>query len=273
MGAISTQVEKNNALSTSGAPKSLKDYISMMSGEITKALPKVGITPERFTRLCLSAVSGNKALQECTPNSFLAAMMSAAQMGLEPNTQLGQAYLIPYKNYKNGTTECQFQLGYKGLIDLAYRSGKISSIMAEAVYANDTFEYELGINANLVHKPCIKGPRGDVICYYAVWHGKDGGYGFSVMSVEDVKAHRAKFSKAKNSPWDTNFDEMAKKTCLKKALKLAPLSIDVLRDITTDETVKNTISDTMADEPNMIEIDGIVTDSIDDDTEVVEPEV
>lgn len=89
-------------------PKTMKDYVNVMMPEIKKALPSA-ITPERFTRIVLSAISNNKQLQECSPQSFLAGMMNAAQLGLEPNTALGQAYLIPYRN--KGTLEAQFQIG------------------------------------------------------------------------------------------------------------------------------------------------------------------
>lgn len=118
-------------------PTTMQDYIKKMQGEIAKALPSV-LTPERFTRITLSALSTNAKLAETTPKSFLGAMMTAAQLGLEPNTPLGQAYLIPFRNH--GVLECQFQLGYKGLIDLAYRSGDVSTIQAHTVYANDEFE-------------------------------------------------------------------------------------------------------------------------------------
>ena len=94
---------------------SIADLIKAMQPEIKKALPDV-ITPERFTRMALSALNTTPKLQECTQMSFLAALMNAAQLGLEPNTPLGQAYLIPYNN--KGTLECQFQIGYRGLIDL-----------------------------------------------------------------------------------------------------------------------------------------------------------
>ena len=86
----------------------MKDYVESMKGEIAKALPSV-VTPERFTRITLSALSSNPELQNTTPQSFLGAMMTAAQLGVEPNTPLGQAYLLPYRN--KGVLECQFQLG------------------------------------------------------------------------------------------------------------------------------------------------------------------
>lgn len=100
---------------TTDAKASMQNYINQMQGEIRKALPAV-ITPERFTRIVLSALSTNPKLAETTPQSFLGAMMTAAQLGMEPNTPLGQAYLIPYYNSKSRCNECQFQLGYKGMI-------------------------------------------------------------------------------------------------------------------------------------------------------------
>ena len=109
------------------AKTSMQAYIKQMQGEIKKALPAV-MTPERFTRIVLSALSTNPKLGQTTPQSFLAALMTAAQLGMEPNTPLGQAYLIPFYNNKTHCSECQFQLGYKGLIDLAYRSGEVSII-------------------------------------------------------------------------------------------------------------------------------------------------
>lgn len=96
------------AVKTNNSGKTMQDYIKALAPEIKKALPSV-ITPERFTRMTLSALSVNPKLGACTPKSFLGAMMSAAQLGLEPNTPLGQAYLIPYRN--KGVDEVQFQIG------------------------------------------------------------------------------------------------------------------------------------------------------------------
>lgn len=259
-GAIQkAQTEKSAAVKTQ---RSMKDLIVSMEGQIAKALPSV-ITPERFTRMVLTAMSTNKDLQLCTPNSFLGAMMQAAQLGVEPNTPLGQAYLIPYKN--KGTLECSFQLGYKGLIDLAYRSGEVKDIQAHEVHENDTFEYELGLEPKLKHIPAMKN-RGAVIMYYAIFHTKDGGYGFNVMSVDDIQEHARKYSKAYGSsfsPWKSNFDEMAKKTVLKRCLKYAPIKTEFARNISADETIKTTIATDMAEQADE-------TDYI--DAEVIEKE-
>lgn len=230
------------------ARTSMQGLIQAMEPQIKKALPSV-ITPERFTRMVLTALSSTPKLQTCTPQSFLGAMMQAAQLGVEPNTPLGQAYLIPYGNV------CQFQLGYKGLIDLAYRSGEVSSIQAHEVHENDTFEYEYGLEPKLRHVPA-QTDRGPVTFYYAVLKLKNGGVGFEVMSRDDVETFARKKSKAyNNGPWKTDFDEMAKKTVLKKVLKYAPLKTEFARAVASDESVKTMKMDEpadMLDAPNEI---------------------
>lgn len=193
----------------------------------------------------LSAISTNPKLAETTPQSFLGAMMTAAQLGVEPNTPLGQAYLLPYWNSKSNAYECQFQLGYKGLLDLAYRSGEINSIQAHVVYSEDDFSYSFGLTPILKHIPARQN-RGEPTHVYAIFHTKDGGYGFDVVSMEEIRNHAQRYSKSfSNGPWQSNFEEMAKKTVLKKVLKYAPLKSDFMRGIVQDETVKNEISDDM----------------------------
>lgn len=253
----------NNQVANS-EKKTMQTYIKSMEGEIKKALPSV-ITPERFTRMVLSAISTNQALGSCTPSSFLGAMMSAAQLGLEPNTPLGQAYILPYKN--KGVLEAQFQLGYKGLIDLAYRSGEVELVQAHIVYENDKFECEYGLEPKLTHVPADSN-RGSAIKVYAMFKTKSGGYGFEVMSMDDVREHAKKYSKSYSSsfsPWSTNFEEMAKKTVLKKCLKYAPLKSDFVKGVVQDGAIKNEISDDMYEVPNVVVDDADYT-IVDDDT-------
>ena len=245
MGNTTNSIQKATANKPEGnKPPTMQAYIKRMEGEIAKALPSV-MTPDRFSRIVLSALSTNPELAQTTPTSFLAAMMTCAQLGLEPNTPLGQAYLIPYRNYKQGTLECQFQLGYKGMIDLAYRSD-VSIIQAHAVYENDEFEYEFGLEPKLRHVPA-RSNRGKPILYYAMFKTQSGGYGFEVMSVEDVNKVRDR-SKAKSGPWVTDFDAMARKTVLKRCLKYAPLKTELARQIARDETVSHDI------DPDMTEV-------------------
>ena len=256
---------KKNAVNAN-RPNTIQDYIKVMSGEIAKALPSV-MTPERFTRIALSAVSNTPKLGNCTPQSFLGAMMNAAQLGLEPNTPLGQAYLIPYGN------KCQFQIGYKGLLDLAYRSGEVKMIDAQVVYENDEFDYELGLDPKLKHVPA-KSNRGKPICFYAVIKLNTGGFNFQVMSIEDVREHAKKYSKSYSSgPWQTNFEEMAKKTVLKKALKDAPLKTEFVRAVSEDETIKTSVSNDMSEVPNEFYEAEYEEQDIDEKTDPVTGEV
>lgn len=232
-GMISQAAERGTG--SGKKTEALKDWVQIMLPQISKALPSV-ITPERFTRMVLTALSSNAQLASCTRDSFLGGMMQAAQLGLEPNTPLGQAYLIPYRNNRKEVIECQFQIGYKGLIDLCYRSGEVATVRAYCVYENDEFEYELGLEPVLKHKPA-RTNRGDMVYVYAVLKLVNGGFGFEVMSVEDVRKHRDRYSKAAargSSPWESNFEEMAKKTVLKKVLKYAPLKSDFARGVAAD---------------------------------------
>ena len=265
-GVIQSKQQQNAVKKAENKQLTMRDYVGKMSGAIEQALPTV-ITPERFTRMVFTALSTNPKLNSCTPDSFVGAMMTAAQLGVEPNTALGQAYIIPYSNH--GKLEAQFQLGYKGLIDLAYRSGEVSVIQAHEVYENDTFEYELGMDPKLKHVPATKN-RGKVIAYYAMFKTKDGGYGFEVMSREDVEAHAQKYSKAYNahsSPWKSNFDEMAKKTVLKKVLKYAPLKSDFARAVVQDSTIKHGIDKDMSAVPDTtIYAEYEITDDVDPET-------
>lgn len=240
---------------------SIPDMIKALQPEIRKALPSM-ITPERFTRMALSSLNNNPQLLECTHMSFIAALMDAAQLGLEPNTTLGQAYLIPYRNKDKGVVECQFQIGYKGLIDLAYRNNRLRSIEAHTVYENDEFYYELGLDARLKHIPAWD-ERGDIKGFYAVFKLDNGGYRFEVMSKNDVDRFRDTYSKTANSaysPWNTCYEEMAKKTVIKRVLKYAPLKAEFKRALTLDGTVKTDISMDMSE----------VRSESDDDKRIIE---
>ena len=261
---------------TNAAPPTPKVFISNLLAKqadaIKAALPAV-MTPERFSRIALTAVNGNPKLQEAcvkSPMTFLGALMTAAQLGLEPNTPLGQAYLIPYKKSQKvegswvQTPECSLQLGYRGLIELAYRSGEVSMVDAQVVYENDTFEYELGLDPKLKHIPA-KANRGKPIYYYGMFRTKSGSVGFKCMSHEDVIDHAKRFSKAYNKekntftgPWSDSFESMAKKTVLIAALKYAPMKTDFVKAIESDNAVRSEISADMVSSPredDIIDVD------------------
>lgn len=239
--ASKAEIDKKVVLKKS---MSIEELIRAMQPEIKKALPSV-ITPERFTRMALSALNTTPKLKECTQMSFLSALMASAQLGLEPNTPLGQAYLIPYNN--RGVLECQFQVGYRGLLDLNYRNPLMQSISAQVVYENDIFEYELGLNPKLVHKPALQ-DRGEIKLFYAYYKLSNGGFGFEVMSKEDIDNHAKTYSKgfdSSYSPWKTQYIAMAKKTVLKQALKYAPAKAEYSKVLGSDGTVKHEIADDM----------------------------
>lgn len=239
---------------------SIADMVKALEPEIKRALPSV-LTPERFTRMALSALNNTPKLAECTPMSFIAALMNAAQLGVAPNTPLAQAYLIPYNN--KGRLECQFQLGYRGLIDLAYRNDRMQSIEAHTVYQNDEFYYELGLEPKLRHIPAWE-DRGDVIGFYAVFRLDNGGNRFEVMSKADVDRYAQTFSRAfasDYSPWKTNYEAMAKKTVIKQLLKYAPIKTEFRKALSMDETIKTDLSVDMAEVRNE-EIEYIVPDSV-----------
>lgn len=236
------------------------DMVKALEPEIQRALPAV-LTPERFTRMALSAINNTPRLAECTPMTFIAALMNAAQLGLEPNTPLGQAYLIPYENKKQNCVECQFQIGYKGYIDLAYRTGQVQMIQAQAVHEKDEFDYAYGLNPRLFHRPS-DGERGDIRYFYGLFRLGNGGYGFEVMNREAMDAHARTYSQAvtsQYSPWNKNYEDMAKKTVIKKVLKYAPISTDFQKAVSMDESIKTELSVDMSEIRNTYLEDGIET--------------
>ncbi|NFS21380.1 recombinase RecT [Clostridium botulinum] len=220
--------------------KKMKSALEKMLPEIKKAVGKT-MTPERFSRIALSLFNGNPQFWEADTTSFLSALMQSAQCGLEPNTVLGEAYVIPYKNNKQGITEVNFQVGYKGILKMAFNTGEYEAIYAHEVRKGDEFEYEYGLHKNLIHKPADV-PSEEVTHYYAVYKLKNGGFDFVVWSKERVEHHAREFSKNytykgnvnKNSVWFKNFDSMAKKTVLLDVLKYAPKSVEMAKALDMD---------------------------------------
>ena len=234
-----------------------KQTLMKYEGEVTKALPK-GWDTTRFLRIATTALSSNpKLAQACalSPITFIGAMMNSAQLGLEPNTSLGQAYLLPYNNIDKNTGKkvpmVQFQIGVYGYIELAYRSGLVESIEAEVRRKNDFWEFELGMDKKLRHIPA-DGERGDALGYYAVIHltGKSKPI-VKYLTKNDALEHAKRFSKSYNrktgtfsGPWATDFDAMALKTIILQALKYVPKASEsplFAKAFTTDATVRTSL--------------------------------
>jgi recombinase, phage RecT family len=202
---------------------SLRDMIMRNMDMFKMAVPKT-VTPERMARIAMTAVTKNPKLALCSPSSFFGSLLTAAQLGLEVNTPLGQSYLIPY-NGKRGM-ECQFQLGYQGILDLAYRTGQFRRIKAVVVHAGDDFTYSYGLHAVLTHVPKMIGTPTYV---YALYELLNGGIDFEVWTWEQVIAHAKQYSQSfskADSGWQTAPEEMAKKTVLKALLKYAPKAVE-----------------------------------------------
>lgn len=202
----------------------VRSALEKMKPQLAMALPK-HITQDRLVRVALTCIQNTPKLLECDKTSLYSAIMTCAQLGLEPDGVLGHAYLIPYGN------KVQFIPGYKGLLALARNSGDVVSISAHEVREHDRFEYEYGLNEVLTHKPAHD-ERGEITCFYAYAKFKDGGHHFDVMSLQEVEEIRDKsqgYQAAKRfkkeSPWDTHFVEMGRKTLIRRIAKYLPLNV------------------------------------------------
>ena len=193
--------------------------------EIAKVLPK-HLTPERMARVALTATLKTPALLNCLPESFMNAMLVCSQAGLEPDGRL--AHLIPFGN------QVQVIFDYKGLVTLALRNG------AESVFADKVCEYdffEAGVEQGrkvITHRPNWSKPRGTPFCYYAVCK-RGNEVDWEVMSLDEVEAIRERSRAAKSGPWVTDFDEMAKKTVLRRMSKRWDLLPEIREVINADD--------------------------------------
>lgn len=214
--------------------------IEKMKPQMLLALPK-HINADRMARIVLTEIRRVPKLAECGRDSLLGAVMMCSQLGLEPGNGLGHAYLLPFEKrskvggqWQTGGIDCQLIIGYRGMIDLARRSGQIVSLSARSVHVGDRFAYRYGLDETVEHIPA-EGERGALTHVYAVAKLKDGGVQFEVMTRAEVEKVRAG-SKAKDSgPWVMHFDEMAKKTAIRRLFKYLPVSIEMQRAVTIDE--------------------------------------
>lgn len=207
-------------------------------------LPK-HLTPDRFIQMATSIIAKNPAIAECSAQSVIGAVLQASILGFPPVEALGYCYFVPFNNRKpeGWVKEVQFQIGYKGLMDLARRSGKIETIHAFVVVDGDQFDYELGLNPTITHKPCgaVADPDGTNIRYaYAVVKYSDGGFGFEVLPKARIEQLRMRSPMAKNGltgAWKTDYESMAKAKAIKQLAKSMPLTIDAMSTLASDERV------------------------------------
>jgi len=248
-------------------PPSMAMVIAQQAPEIQKALPThLQGNVDAFIRAAVTAVKLDANLQKCDIKTVLGGLMVASQLGLQVGGPLGHCYLLPYKG------KATFVLGYKGAIDLAWRSGKLLSIEARTVYEADEFEYAYGLDPKLHHVPSLDAEPGPASCYYGVAHFKGGGSYFVVVGKAEINRHRASSASANSShsPWKTHYDEMARKTVINIMKPYLPLTSEVAQDFAMDGTVTTGMTvDNLQTEP----IDYIDVSVSEDDDEVVDAEV
>lgn len=247
----------------------LKTTLEAHLPAIAAALPTT-MTPEvrqrfaeRMVKVALGAWGRSETLRECTQASIVKSVVVAAELGLEAGGILGEAYLVPFNNkIKDGgrdiwVKEAQLITGYRGLIKLARQSGEVSSVTAQVVYTNDTYDVELGLDPRVLHKPNLTGDRGDMLFAYAGVVLKDGGHQLDVMTRSDIEKirMRSQTGKKNTGPWAHDTAEMWRKTVLRRLMKYCPLSSDRLqramqRDDELEGDVLDTVSSTLAAVPD-----------------------
>ncbi len=199
----------------------IRTKIEASKGEFAKALSGLNIGVDRFIRLCFSAINQTPALINCEPASFIQAALISAQLGLEPNTPLGHAYIIPYGN------KAQFQIGYQGLLELLYRSDKIKWCFASIVYESEEFSIEYGSNPNVKHIPILDDDkRGAIRGAYAVAELTNGAKISIYMSKNEISKIQARSKSPRSPAWTQDWEMMAKKTVLKRLIKYLPKSVE-----------------------------------------------
>jgi recombination protein RecT len=208
--------------------------IKGMTTEIAKALPR-HVSPDRMARIITTAIRINPRLAECTPVSFIGAVIQSSQLGLEPNTLMGHSYLVPFFNKKaldgKGAYECQLIVGYMGYVELAYRSNLVSKIIAREVRAGDEFEYAYGTDDYIRHVPSNDPDREsqEITHTYAIVKIKGGDTIFTVLTKADIEARRARSASAKKSfsPWLSDYPAMARKSAIRALRPYIPQSSEL----------------------------------------------
>ncbi len=221
--------------------------------------------PEKLVKIALVAASRNPLLLQCSQASILKSLMVAGQLGLEPDGTLGSAYLVPYMNRKTGQYEAQLIPGYRGLIDLARRSGQIRNISARVVYEKDKFEVHFGTEDRIIHEPSWEENPGKLKAVYAVAWFKDGSFQAEFMTRAQVDAIRARSMASGSGPWASDYDEMARKTVVRRLCKYLPLSPELAAAVELDN-----LAESGGDQKAVIDAIDISFEGLEPDPEALE---
>lgn len=272
---IATVKHAGNQVAKEAGGTLVADFFEMNKDTIKAVLPQ-HMTADRMLKIALRCLRVTPKLMQCTVSSLFGAVVTCAQLGLEPNTPQGHIYLIPFENRKKNITEVQVIIGYKGLIDLARRSGEIVSISSHPVFNNDPFEIMFGTDEKIVHRPHLDGDRGDIVGFYAVAKLTDGGTQLEFMSASEVNAIRdgaqgyrtaVRFQKQGeklNTPWATNYEEMGRKTVIRRLCKYLPMSIELAHASALDERGERGQAQGL---DNVIDLDAAQFSVVDDEPE------
>jgi recombination protein RecT len=253
------------------APKTLEQMLVALQPAIMEALPK-HVPADRMMRIAITALRTNPKLRECTPASFLGCVVQASQLGLEVNTPLGQAYLIPFNNRRQNTVDCQLVIGYQGFMDLARRSGSVRNIYAFPVYNGDDFSYEIGLNPSIKHKPKagVVHSKENLTHVYAVAKLDNGEPVFTVLTRDEIESYRGR-SRAKNDgPWVTDYEAMCLKTGIRRLFRWLPKSAEMSRAETVDQSLELHKNQLGAVDPEVLGL--LETNNIDTSEASIEPE-
>ena len=223
------------SLPQQATPTTIGELIQANAKALAAILPK-SLTLERFARIALTSIERNPKLAQCTPQSLLSCILQAAAVGLEVDNPLGHAYLVPFWDKNKSAFVCTLILGYKGLVTLMHRAGKVTSVEVRAVREGDVFEYEYGLNRKLVHRP--QAPlEAPVTHTYAIVRLTSGDYQFEVWDKARIDRTRARSRAATSGPWVTDWEEMAMKCPLRHLSKTVPMSAEEARVVAADELV------------------------------------
>ncbi len=222
----------------------LRDQIQSMESQFALAMPK-GLEAAQLVRDALTSLKQTPKLAEATPQSVLGALMTCAQLGLRPGV-LGQAWVLPYWDSKSRGFVAQLIVGYKGFVELAYRSGQIATIIARTVYEGDVFDVEYGLDEKLVHKPAMSGARSKPIAHYAMVKLANGGRSFWVMTEDEMQAWKKRYAPTNKAgtvvgPWVSDYEAMARKTCLLRLAAWLPKATELAYAIEVDNGVRTTL--------------------------------
>lgn len=240
---MNTEMSNQNTAVGNPVVERVRHWLQANQEQVITTLP-AHVKPERFIRLLLTELTRNPALGKCNPASVVEGVLQCARLGLYPGpAPVGRVHLVPYGK------DCNLVIDYKGLIELARRSGEISSVRAEVIYeqevVNGSFKESSGAHPDLHHIPLRFGDKGRAVGAYAVAFFKDGTADWEILNMTDIEKAKASSPTGKRGGgvWASHFEEMAKKTAIRRLCKRLPLAEELEDGLMADTDADPTIID------------------------------